>query len=395
MAPPRSSATRRPSTSGPLRAVSAALALVAGLTPGLAAQRFWRENVYPYAYYSTIDGLWGALHYGRYSPIGFVERPEPNHAAVNVDAAASTQGSRALVVDAQAPAWWDGWRAGLTLTAARDNRLGYYGVGNDSRYAPDSVTGAGQYFYEVSRTRLVARATLQRRVVGRLRALVGGTLGHSDFRALPGPSVFARDVAAGALGANATAFSDQVARAGLVLDTRDNEVDPRAGLFVEALLASGTGYTRRTGHARLYVHALERLVLAARLAAEGMGGTPPLAAEQEMESSEGPFVALGGYRSLRGFYDGRFTGPGKLIGGLEARYALVWAPSVLELKLVGFYDAGRVFGPGEAVRLTTAGLHHSGGAELALRLLRNSLLVVGYGRSSEGGELLFATSWSY
>src|SRR2546428_5682176 len=26
----------------------------------LAAQRFWRQNLYPYAYYSTIDGLWGA-----------------------------------------------------------------------------------------------------------------------------------------------------------------------------------------------------------------------------------------------------------------------------------------------------------------------------------------------
>jgi len=28
-------------------------------------------------------------------------------------------------------------------------------------------------------------------------------------------------------------------------------------------------------------------------------------------------------------------------------------------------------------------------------LLRNSLLVVGYGRGSEGGQLLFGTTWSY
>src|SRR5260370_30387557 len=102
--------------------------------------------------------------------------------------------------------------------------------------------------------------------------------------------------------------------------------------------------------------AFGRLVVAGGRGAGGGGGPPPLAAEQEMESSEGPFVALGGYRSLRGFYDGRFTGPGKLIGGLEARYALVWAPSVLELKLVGFYDAGRVFGPGGARPLPNAGL---------------------------------------
>jgi len=67
----------------------------------------------------------------------------------------------------------------------------------------------------------------------------------------------------------------------------------------------------------------------------------------------------------------------------------------VELKVVAFYDAGRVFGPGEAVRLTTADLHRGGGGEVALRLLRNSLVVIGYGRGSEGGRLLFGTTWSY
>ena len=127
----------------------------------------------------------------------------------------------------------------------------------------------------------------------------------------------------------------------------------------------------------------------------GTGGSPPLAAQLAMESSDRPFTAVGGYRSLRGFYGARFVGRGKLLGGIEARYAVLWAPSILELKLVAFYDVGRVFDAGERWRLTTAGLHRSGGGELALRFLRNSLLVVGYGRGSEGGQLLFGTSWSY
>src|SRR5439155_11274153 len=113
----------------------------------------------------------------------------------------------------------------------------------------------------------------------------------------------------------------------------------------------------------------------ARLGSENITGTalPPLAAQQTMETSEGPIVALGGFRSLRGYYVGRFVGPGKIVGGVEARYGLVWAPRLLEVKLLAFYDAGRVFGPGETVRLTSEGLHKAwvGGGGAAL--MRNTL----------------------
>jgi outer membrane protein assembly factor BamA len=395
MAKRRSSGTRRICSSRPLRAASVALALLAAAAPALSAQRYWRHNFYPYLSHSPGDGLWGALHYGRYSPVGFSERPEPNFASINLDAGASTQGSYAFVVDAQAPAWWLGWRAGLTLGAVRANRLGYYGLGNDTRYERDSVTTAGSYFYKVSRTSLFARATVQRRVIGPLRILAGASIDHTDFRALPGRSVFGGDLAAGVVDPGTIPFTDKVLRAGIVLDTRDNEIDPHRGVAAEALVASGTGYTRTTASARVYVHPVRRLTLAGRLAAEGTGGNPPLAALELMESSERPFVAVGGYHSLRAYYNGRFTGPGKLIAGLEARYALLLVPSLVEVKLVAFYDAGRVFGGGEGVRLTTTGLHRAGGAEVAVRLLRNSLLVVGYGHGSDGGRFLFGTTWSY
>jgi outer membrane protein assembly factor BamA len=373
----------------------ALVAAAAATSRPLAAQQFWRANFYPYVGYSPSVGLAGALHYGRYSPLGFVERPERNRASLSLDAGASTQGSYRVVADAQAPAWWDGWRAGLTLTAARDNRLGYYGMGNFTQYSHDSVTSRGAYYYRVSRSRLTARATLQRRVVGPVRLLVGGVLARIDFRALPSPSVYENDLSSGAVAPSTVPFTDRVLRAGVVFDNRDSETDPHRGALLELLFASGHGYTRTTASARVQVRLVPRLVLAGRLASEGMGGNPPLAVQQEMESSEQPFVAVGGYRSLRGYYDGRFTGHGKLLGGLEARYALRAIGDALELKLVAFYDAGRVFGPGEAVRLTTAGLHQSGGAEVAVRLLRNSLVVLGYGRGSEGGQFLFGSSWSY
>src|SRR5256886_15128715 len=95
--------------------------------------------------------------------------------------------------------WWAGWRAGLTFGAVRVNRLGYYGLGNDTQYSRDSVTAAGSYFYKVSRTTLFARASVQRRIIGPVRILAGATIDHSDFRALPGRSVFGSDLAAGVI----------------------------------------------------------------------------------------------------------------------------------------------------------------------------------------------------
>src|SRR5207302_4103469 len=360
----------------------------------LAAQRFWKNTLYPYAYYSSIDGLWGAAHFSEYSPLGFAQRPEPNYAVVALDASASTQGSYQLLADAEAPAWWEGWRAALTLSATRANRLGYFGLGNGTVYSPDSVTAARPYFYKVSRSTQTLRATIQRRLLGPVRLLAGATLQHTDFRDLPGESMFARDRATGAVDSSTVPFTDKAVRVGVVLDTRDNEVDPHRGVFAEALFADASGYRRATAAARLYLHPLDRLILGARLAGERLTGAPPVAAQTVMESSEQPFVVPGRFRPPRGYYRARLPGPGKLLGGVEVRYAVVWAPSLLELKLVAFYDAGRVFDAGAPVRVTTAGLHRSGGVELAARILR-SLLVVGWGKGSEGGQLLFGTTWSY
>ena len=351
-------------------------------------KRLWFDHLYPFVYYSSIDGFWGGGHYDWSSPIGFAERPEPTLGRVGLDAGASTQGSYSLVADAQFPAYWDGWRFGLTLDLVRANRLGYYGVGNTTVYNSDSSNAPGQsYFYRVSRRTGSARLTVQRRIVGPLRVLVGGTLDHTTFRALPGVTLYER--------ASVAPFTDHVARAGLVLDTRDIEADPHRGVFAEALVGSGKGYARTTAQLRAYVHPLERLILTGRIAGEKMTGTPPLSAQQTLATSDGPVVALGGYRSLRGYYDSRFVGPGKLAMGLEARYGLVWAPRLLEIKLFAFYDAGRVFGPGEAVRVTTTGLHSAWGGGLGAALMRNTLVTFFVGRSPETTLFSFATTWSY
>ncbi|MGH7529623.1 MAG: BamA/TamA family outer membrane protein [Gemmatimonadales bacterium] len=359
--------------------------------------RTWIDRLYPYGYYSTVDGLWGGALYGWSAPMVELGRPEPHYADLRLLGAASTKGSYRIALTADAPAWWTGWRVGLRLDAARANRFGYYGQGNDTRYDPDSVRELGPYYYRVSRTSRIARLTVQRRIAGPLRVLLGGSLERTAFRILPGESRFRRDSASGAVSPDDDPFTDAVIRAGLVLDWRDQEIDPHRGIFAEALVADGNGYTRTTAALRGYVHPLERLIVAARIAGERITGSPrpPVAPQLTMESSEGAFVALGGYRSLRGFHDGRFLGPGKLVGGVEVRYAIRWRPRLFEIKLVAFYDVGRVFGPGEAWRLTTDGLHHGGGAAVAAALLRNTLVVVGVARSREGTEAVVGTRWSY
>jgi outer membrane protein assembly factor BamA len=379
-----------------VRRAAIALGLLLGTAgTALSAQRYWVSSYSPYVYYRSTDGWWLAGFFRLSSPLAFEPRPEPWRASAAITGGMSTEGSYYLQADAQAPAWWDGWRLGLTLSAVRFNRLGYYGIGNDTRFAEDSAGAGRSYFYKVSRETLDARLTVERRLVGPLRMLGGALVQHSDFRGLPGETVFERDLASGTVDPATVPFTDVALRGGVVLDIRDHEIDPHRGVVLEAMYADGRGYTRTTGSARAYVQPVERLIVAARVAAEQMTGNPPLAAQQLMETTGVPYVAVGGYRSLRGHYDGRFTGAGKLLGGLEARYALLWAPTILELKLVAFYDAGRVFAPGENPRLTTDDLHHAGGGELALRIGYNSLVVFGAGFSDEGFQILFGTSWSY
>ncbi|HTH65559.1 MAG TPA: BamA/TamA family outer membrane protein [Gemmatimonadales bacterium] len=354
---------------------------------------YWDFTYTPYGYYSSIDGWWIAGYARVYSPIGFRERPEPNRAAITLTGGASTQGSYLVEVDAQAPALWEGWRVAVTLDALRANRLGYFGIGNDTHFDTDSNTPFTPYFYRVSRTSDLARLTLQRRLIGPLRLLAGGTLEHTTFRILPGDGLFARDRAAGI--ADSSPWNDAALRAGLVVDTRDNEIDPHTGILAEALIATAQRYNRTTVGVQAYVHPTERIMLAGRVVGERMSGAPSISVMQVIESSARPYVGVGGYRSLRGYYDSRFIGPDKLLGGLEARYALLYAPTILEVKLVGFYDVGRVFGSGNAFQLTTRGLHSSAGGELMIRFGRNGVLVAGAGFGSDGHQFLFGSAWSY
>ena len=379
-----------------MRRFFAAAALLSAAATPVAAQRYWISALYPLPYYSSIDGFWLSALYARWSPVGYEEVPEPFLAAWSLNAGASTGGSYFAIADYHAPDWWDGWRVRVTLRATRANRHGYYGSGNETPYFADSLgLPATPYLYQVSRSTQSARVAVQRRIVGGLRVLAGGAYTRTDYRPLPGESQFSRDVAGGTIDSAAYPLGDLAGRVGLVFDARDNEIDPHSGVYTEALFTAGDGYQRVTASAHVYVRPFKRLTLAARFVGEDVSGSPPLPVQSSIETAERSTDALGGYRTLRAYYDSRFIGPGKLIGAIEARYAIVWKPTLSEVKLVGFYEAGRVFGPGEDWRLTTEGLHPGGGLEIAVRILRNGLFAIGAAGGDEGWRFLWSSGWSF
>jgi hypothetical protein len=181
-----------------VRALAAIGLLALGATPA-AAQRYWRDTLYPFIYYTSIDDLWVGGHYGWTSPLSYIDRPERWHASVSGDVSFSTTGSYRLIGLVDFPAWWDGWRAAFAVAGVRANRLGYFGLGNETPYEPDSIRSGARYFYAVSRSTQQVRASVQRRIVGRLRALARGVYEHTSYRILPGENVFRTDLAAGSI----------------------------------------------------------------------------------------------------------------------------------------------------------------------------------------------------
>ena len=141
-------------------------------------------------------------------------------------------------------------------------------------------------------------------------------------------------------------------QAGLQLDTRDREIDPRRGLLLELSgrynppIPGGAGiFGGPATSLRGYLPLGERGVLAARLMGEALFGEIPF---YELNQWGGAVqtVGFGGYMSLRGIRYGRYRAPGKAMLNTEMRidalrHSLGGKPFVWQL--VPFVDLGTVF----------------------------------------------------
>lgn len=371
-----------------LRHAAVLLALTALAAP-LQAQADWRASYYPYLVSAPNEfPLLGA----RYELRRDAEWDARwlSDGVFSVSAAAGFQGSRFAAVEFKAPGLQDGWRLFARAGAARDARLGFYGLGNDSEVDEDLEESSGSY-YRVKRYQNFGRLEVTRRIRGPLQVSWGGSVVNTKFADLPAPTLF------GATVGLEDEDTDVTGRISLVYDTRDREYNPGTGALLEigALAGSGgEGYGRYYGEARGFVTPRFGTVLAGRLAAVSSVGSPPLNALYDLETWEGGRTGYGGRQTNRGLPDGRRIDSDQLYASLEVRQTIVDVGDFGSVSLMLFADAGRVFEEG-AISLTTEDLAVGGGAGIILRALKAGILTFNFAGGPEGFQFTSTTGWSF
>ena len=191
--------------------------------------------------------------------------------------------------------------------------------------------------------------------------------------------------------------TDVSGRLALVYDTRDNEYNTHQGLLLEAgaqVGSGGDGYTRLYTILRGYLTVREGTVVAARLAASGMGGTPTLDARYMIPGWEKEILVLGGQYSHRSLDNGRLAGRHTLFANLEVRHDLLAFGDLGAITLIGFADAGRVF-EGENFRLTTKDMKVGGGGGVGLRILRSTIFTFNFAGGPDGFNFSVGSGWMF
>lgn len=370
------------------RLAPAALAvLLAGSATAAGAQEPWKDSNYPYIVKGPNDrtSLRFIYHYGQAAD--YTDRV-PFNGSVSLEAGANADGSWSGMARFKAPRLVDGWRFQLEAGGVRENRSGYFGLGNDT---PEEVTGPDQpYDARVGRTRYLVRGDITRAVAGPVHVNLGLGLVSAEFRGLPGATRFESDWAAGDPGG-----TDFTGRLTLVVDTRDSEYQTTRGLFAEGGVLLGTGgdgYSGYYGIARGYVPLWMGAVAAARVMGRHLSEEAPLDARYDLAGWERTLPVLGGPESHRSFVYGRYAGRDLLAGNLELRQTILDFGDFGAIGAVAFLDAGRVR---EGYDGESKDLHVGGGAGISLRILRSTVLGFNFATGGDGFRFSMGTGWAF
>jgi outer membrane protein assembly factor BamA len=373
--------------------VTALLALICA--PSLWAQEEqssipWRTSYFPYLTGGANDGPVLAFRVHYFQAAEYEDRVTTN-GALTAEAGITPRGGRHVILRFRAPQLWENWRIKALAAAGREVRFGYFGTGNDTEDNGDLVTDAQPFLYRVRRARYGGQVDLTRRLQGPWQIALLGNVEWTRFTTLPGPSLFKTDFG------SELKEDDVSGRLAVVYDTRDLEYNTHRGLLLEAgaqVGSGGDGYTRLYTVLRGYVSPREGTVIAARIAASGMGGTPTLNARYIIPAWEDQISVLGGQYSHRSFDTGRFAGKHVLLGNLEVRHDLLAFGDLGAITLLGFVDAGRVFET-ENFQLTTKNLKVGGGGGVGLRILRSTIFTFNFAGGPDGFNYSVGSGWMF
>jgi outer membrane protein assembly factor BamA len=319
----------------------------------------------------------------------------------------TSEGRRDLTVFFDAPALLgDGWR--MTAFAGSERQLAqpYYGVGNATEHDESLEIAPNSYFYRFGRARLRASTDFQRRI-GRssTRLLLGAGVSRSKFDITPydsGTTLLSTETG----GQTPPAERANFLRAGLLWDTRDQEIGPHRGTWAEALvqrvdkrLGATEDFTRWTATLRQYVPVSSRIVFAQRLIAQGIEGDASFDELATIQSSFKQQEGLGGSGSIRGIPKDRYIGKALFLSNSELRwqaldFTLFNRRSFLALS--GFADAGRVWSDRFDASTMLSDLHVGYGGGVRLGLGPSFIIATDVGHSSESTAAIYiGLGWMY
>lgn len=378
-------------------AASAATAQERGVTPPPAVVvESLPPSDYPWllSYYPLVGGGLGGgpvvvarVRYFQPSPY---EERSTYRADVTVEGGLGLHGSRYFQTRLRAPLLTPNLRVNARVGARRNTRENFFGLGNETVLEND-LPEEERLRYRVQETRYQFLADVTHRITGPFLVAVGGGVEHTRYVPLAGTTLF------GSTFGDEEVGTDALIGGTLVLDTRDNEYDPRNGMVVETGLhygSGGDGYSRFYGMARGYKMLGVRTQVAARIGATQLYGEPPLSARYELPAWEDVLGMYGGSSTNRGLRSSRYLGTGALFGNVELRRELFTSKNAAAASLILYVDAGRVF-EGEKVRLTADALHVGAGAGIALRILRSTSIVFDVARGSDGIRFNIGSGWAF
>lgn len=189
-----------------------------------------------------------------------------------------------------------------------------------------------------------------------------------------------------------------LAKVGLVADTRDNEPNPNRGIWTELVFAAAPGfigneqpYTQLVfTHRQYFTIVKNRLTFAYRLNYQTtLSGESPWYMLSFKPDTYASWDGLGGAKTLRGIMRNRVVGEGAVLGNFEFRWKFVHFNFIGRewyLALNPFVDAAKITKNYELQPNITGdkdGIHVSYGMGLRIALNQNFIVAIDYGLAAD------------